>query len=457
LLASFLDELTEPLSVKLLQFALRCGGNEFTVRPIGQSAPLPMEQFQTFILGQRRKEVPTDGSKRKFESIPIWTFNEESAAAILRLSVGGIHHSRFDWVIYKLAYISTIARPGMGRTYMSLVQNQWEELLRLGFRFSLLTPDGKVYKKEYTEIDLPENRQKKLVAKYPGLVDGPSRLPITVDDLFKNPYGVMSFPPGSAYGYPRINPEAANNTYILSWWTAAHDELLTRQIERDGWKWWPSIGAIAKLTDSDVFTKWQIDDPHCLRGNWADVLAAFARARAFQKGLLNNVEWPSETKMCELCGEKFLPSLHYPSLTEVAPLITCRYCSACIRESFGETNRHATKDECLSYVRRLSELLGRVPNSDFATDWIDLASLDEKNASDVLRLLRSKPPLERVKDHFGSWLAALVEAGVLEDGTRKMPRGTQCLARDGHVCLPAYRARDSPRERSQVSGRRISM
>jgi hypothetical protein len=36
---------------------------------------------------------------------------------------------------------------------------------------------------------------------------------------------------------------------------------------------------------------------------------------------------------------------------------------------------------------------------------------------------------------FGSWLKALVEAGVLEDGTRRTARGIQTIARDGHICL----------------------
>ena len=30
---------------------------------------------------------------------------------------------------------------------------------------------------------------------------------------------------------------------------------------------------------------------------------------------------------------------------------------------------------------------------------------------------------------------ALVQAGILEDGTRRMVRGTQCIAKDGHVYL----------------------
>ncbi len=36
---------------------------------------------------------------------------------------------------------------------------------------------------------------------------------------------------------------------------------------------------------------------------------------------------------------------------------------------------------------------------------------------------------------FNSWLAALIDAGVLEDGTRKTSRGIQTLAKDRHVCL----------------------
>ena len=156
------------------------------VRPIEQSTQPPIEQLQTFFLGQRKKEVPTGGSKRGFESVPIWIFNEESVAAMLHLSPGGFHNTRYEWVIYK-GDILLAARPGAGRSAMNLSQHQWEELFRLGFRFSLHTADGKVYKKEFTEIDLPENLQKKLVAQYPGLANvlwkPPRRLMPCLKDL----------------------------------------------------------------------------------------------------------------------------------------------------------------------------------------------------------------------------------------------------------------------------------
>jgi len=50
-------------------------------------------------------------------------------------------------------------------------------------------------------------------------------------------------------------------------------------------------------------------------------------------------------------------------------------------------------------------------------------------------LLQRRPSIQRVRELCGSWFQALVEAGVLEDGTQQMGRGTKCVAQDGHVCL----------------------
>jgi hypothetical protein len=432
LLTPFLTELTEPLSDKLVHFALRCGSNEFAVRQLKESAPLPLEELRPFLLGKRRRELPTDGSKRQFESFNVWTLDADSAATILRLCPGGFHASRFEWIVYRPGYICMVMRPGMGQTYMNLASNQWEELFRLGLRFTLRQSDGKLYSEDFTEPDLPENRHKKLVAQYPALAKAFLRRAKTVDEVFRNSYGVMSFPP--SYGCPRINPHAVNNTSILSWWSPAHDELLKRQIERDGYNWWPSMGALSAITDGETFSQWQRNDLNCLNRNWSDVLVDFARARALQQGLLGDVQWPSDARSCEICREKFLPSNHHPSLLKASPL-SLQYCAACIHDAFAGSNQYASREECVEYVRRLAELLGRVPNSDFGTDWSDFGALDETNATDVLRLLKTKPRSGRVKDHFGSWLAALVQAGVLEDGTRPRQRGTQCLAKDGHVCL----------------------
>jgi len=41
----------------------------------------------------------------------------------------------------------------------------------------------------------------------------------------------------------------------------------------------------------------------------------------------------------------------------------------------------------------------------------------------VLRALKNKPTKHRVKELFGSWRKALVDAGVLKDGTWRTSRG----------------------------------
>jgi len=60
-------------------------------------------------------------------------------------------------------------------------------------------------------------------------------------------------------------------------------------------------------------------------------------------------------------------------------------------------------------------------------------STDERLA--VLKELKRKPALRRVKELFGSWFKALIDAELLEDGARRTSLGTQCLARDGHMCF----------------------
>ncbi len=49
-------------------------------------------------------------------------------------------------------------------------------------------------------------------------------------------------------------------------------------------------------------------------------------------------------------------------------------------------------------------------------------------------ILKRKPFVARVKELFGSWQQGLIDAGILEDGTRITTRGIQCVAKDSHVC-----------------------
>ncbi len=86
-------------------------------------------------------------------------------------------------------------------------------------------------------------------------------------------------------------------------------------------------------------------------------------------------------------------------------------------------------------MQDLTEILQRIPSQNYEEDIDDFQELNFENRLAILQLLGRKPTLRRVKELFGSWLKVLIEAGILEDGTRKTSRGIQSLAKDGHVCL----------------------
>ena len=65
----------------------------------------------------------------------------------------------------------------------------------------------------------------------------------------------------------------------------------------------------------------------------------------------------------------------------------------------------------------------------------DLLELNTEERLAVLRELRRKPTQLRVKELFGSWFKALIHAELLENSARRTSLGTQCLARDGHMCF----------------------
>jgi hypothetical protein len=66
---------------------------------------------------------------------------------------------------------------------------------------------------------------------------------------------------------------------------------------------------------------------------------------------------------------------------------------------------------------------------------LSLTYLSTEQRVAVLKIHENKPTIRHVKDVFGSWLNALIQAELLEDGARKTSRGIQSLAQDGHVCL----------------------
>jgi hypothetical protein len=244
---------------------------------------------------------------------------------------------------------------------------------------------------------------------------------------------VVSQQPPIPQGYWRPTPGAEINEYILSWWSAAHDDLLKQDIALDGWRWYPSVAAIENLTPKKALLQWQREDPKCLPRHSSEVLVEFARARAASQGYTRDIQWSADARDCAVCGEKFLPKHHW-QLLQGAKHVIGAVCQSCVHLALKSGSIRASREEVLVYLKELTTALGRVPHQGFG-DYNDLPILDETNVVQVMRTLRQKPSEMLVKGLFGSWLAALVEAGVLEGGVRRTFFGTQCLAKDGHVCL----------------------
>ena len=229
----------------------------------------------------------------------------------------------------------------------------------------------------------------------------------------------------------------SKNPHILEWWTPAHDQLVANQIEKDQWIWyWGITDEIVAATPPETIQAWQQTDPLCSKYAWYNILLYFAASRAEVLGLTKRIRKPKR-KTCPLCNKRFVEdSLPVPLVRRLG-IDHLDFCAPCLKDTVlqGSGSESLTKEQVLTYLQDLSNVLQRVPNQNYGEGIEDLHGLDFQERLAVLQLLKRKPTVRRVKELFGSWLNALVEAGVLEDGTRRTSRGTQCIARDGHVCL----------------------
>lgn len=240
-----------------------------------------------------------------------------------------------------------------------------------------------------------------------------------------------------AYSLWNTDPSYSQNPHILKWWESKHDQIMAEQIALWQWIWYSKIAdEIIKVTSIITIEAWKKSDPLCSKYAWYNILMYFAVARAEQLGLTKVIRNPAK-KNCPLCGHSFIEdSLPIP-LVERLGIDNLDFCAPCLRDTVlqGSGNNALSKEEIYDYLRNLATLIERVPTQNFGEGLNDLLDISPKDRVDLLKLLLRKPSAKRVKEVLGSWLNALIQAGVLEDGTRKASRGIQSVARDGHVCL----------------------
>jgi len=240
-----------------------------------------------------------------------------------------------------------------------------------------------------------------------------------------------------AYGLFKVEPGCSENRHIQGWWTPGHDSVLAEQIARKQWIWyWSVTDELVKITPQDRLEAWKAEDPLCARYAWYNILMYFAASRAERLGLTKAIR-RAEWKTCLLCGESFVEDSLPGPLIERLGIDALDFCAPCLRDTVlqGSGDNSVPKQGILDYLRSLADTIGRVPTQNFGEGVTDLMGIDTADRVRLLILLRKKPTIGCVKTAFGSWLGALIQAGILEDGTRRTSRGIQTIAKDGHVCL----------------------
>ncbi|MFY9608783.1 MAG: hypothetical protein WAU45_09245 [Blastocatellia bacterium] len=240
-------------------------------------------------------------------------------------------------------------------------------------------------------------------------------------------------------------PKDCQNAYILKWWTPQHDELMSKRIEKLRWHWYdPFLDAMAledelvSITPPDVIDAWKAENPYCSGPAWRTILWSFAVSRATQIGLIRAIQAPYK-KICPLCNEVFFEAKVSASFVVWLGIDQIDYCDACLSAAVDVHSGldALSSEQVLTSLQELATLLQIVPSEGYFTRGrkrlAEVCAYPPERRTILLRALKNKPTTERVKFLFGSWFQALVEAGILQNGTRRN-RGTQCIARDGHVC-----------------------
>lgn len=123
-----------------------------------------------------------------------------------------------------------------------------------------------------------------------------------------------------------------------------------------------------------------------------------------------------------ICGRCAYAATYRPYLSS-APYVTKR-----------ASDKAALQTELINTLHLLHTTTGLIPGSNFHME-IRLAELngDAKRIAAACKI--ALPEASKIREilECGSWLEALTLAGILE-GTRATPRGTMCLAKDGHLC-----------------------
>lgn len=129
----------------------------------------------------------------------------------------------------------------------------------------------------------------------------------------------------------------------------------------------------------------------------------------------------------------FIPDWLVPKgIDFLYPNLYTEICPSCFRRLFHEKYEESSK----KYEEAIKELglwIGKLPNQDFLKYMYHARSREEVEW--FIAILQKLPTPREVKDRFGSFFSLLSKSGLLVDGCRRLRFGTQCIAKDEHVCF----------------------
>ena len=153
--------------------------------------------------------------------------------------------------------------------------------------------------------------------------------------------------------------------------------------------------------------------------------------------LMRNLNTP---RVCDLCDQGFsLEDAIFKYSSFGTRFVDCLYpniflnvCPKCFDAIFKDYRRGSKKLK-LKRLRKLFEFTGEIPTSDF--ERFLYLYRDPGDLKELLGIFRVMRTPAGYKEEFGNFFTALVESGILPEGSRRMRIGTMVLANDGHLCL----------------------
>jgi hypothetical protein len=223
---------------------------------------------------------------------------------------------------------------------------------------------------------------------------------------------------------------------VRKMWDAKCDEIVKSLADKYAWyaPWYVS-DAIAAYIPSDKLEAFkQACDDYETR-DWYNLLMYYGNVRLMQMQI--KFREPRLLK-CAGCQDEFLESSIHKKCAERVGYKIC-FCNDCYSRVVWPYVKEAesvtmSQDEMLNRLAELATVLESVPSRTFVNN-PDFAALSEEEQITVVKALLAIPSYKTYVETFGSWMNALVLAGVLEDGTLRTTRGTRCVAADGHECL----------------------